>query len=374
MATNVTTDAALANQYQNYFSKKLLTYAVQALVLDQFGTKAPLPAKSGHKAISMFRWDTPKAPDINTLTEGDTSTVGERAIALTKISKPLIQRGQIVKLSDVLNATDLFNSLQQSVKINGQDAAIDMDNITRNILVGSNVGDNVNSGATAQEGGFSTDPATNLDNGDSLTEIYADGTRQTASGGEYTTFEQTTSGNALDGAAVLNAVTQLKVNRAQPTSGGMYAAVCSPQVLSDLMQASDKAWLNASQYSNVEELYKGEVGRLYGAKFIMTTNAFITESALGTDADRFIYDADSGGGAAADKDVHVSLFLGEGAYGVPELASQSPFSPKMIITDSADKSDPLNMLITAGFKVFWTALRQNTNYYVIMRSKTASTA
>jgi len=372
MATNVTTDAALANQYQNYFSKKLLTYAVQALVLDQFGTKAPLPAKSGHKAISMFRWDTPKATDINTLTEGDASSVGERAISLTKISKTLIQRGQIVKLSDVLNATDLFNSLQQSVKINGQDAAIDMDNITRNILVGSNVGDNVNSGATAQEGGFSTDPATNLDNGDSLTEIYADGTKQTAAGGQYSTFESTTSGNTLDGAAVLNAVTQLKVNRAQPTSGGMYACVASPQVLSDLMQ--DNTWLNASQYSNVEELYKGEVGRLFGAKFIMTTNGFITADTLGTDADRFIYDAAAGGGTGAAADVHASLFLGEGAYGVPELASQSPFSPKMIITDSADKSDPLNMLITAGFKVFWTALRQNTNYYVIMRSKTASTA
>jgi N4-gp56 family major capsid protein len=372
MATNVTTDAALANQYQNYFSKKLLTYAVQALVLDQFGTKAPLPAKSGHKAISMFRWDTPKATDIGTLTEGDASSVGERAISLTKISKTLIQRGQIVKLSDVLNATDLFNSLQQSVKINGQDAAIDMDNITRNILVGSNVGDNVNSGATAQEGGYSTNPATNLDNGDSLTEIYADGTKQTAAGGQYSTFESTTSGNTLDGAAVLNAVTQLKVNRAQPTSGGMYACVASPQVLSDLMQ--DNTWLNASQYSNVEELYKGEVGRLFGAKFIMTTNGFITADALGTDADRFIYDAAAGGGAGAAADVHASLFLGEGAYGVPELASQSPFSPKMIITDSADKSDPLNMLITAGFKVFWTALRQNTNYYVIMRSKTASTA
>jgi N4-gp56 family major capsid protein len=372
MATNVTTDAALANQYQNYFSKKLLTYAVQALVLDQFGSKAPLPAKSGHKAISMFRWDTPKATDINTLTEGDASSVGERAISLTKISKTLIQRGQIVKLSDVLNATDLFNSLQQSVKINGQDAAIDMDNITRNILIGSNVGDNVNSGATAQEGGYSTNPATNLDNGDSLTEIYADGTKQTAAGGQYSTFESTTSGNTLDGAAVLNAVTQLKVNRAQPTSGGMYACVASPQVLSDLMQ--DNTWLNASQYSNVEELYKGEVGRLFGAKFIMTTNGFITADALGTDADRFIYDAAAGGGAGAAADVHASLFLGEGAYGVPELASQSPFSPKMIITDSADKSDPLNMLITAGFKVFWTALRQNTNYYVIMRSKTASTA
>ena len=370
MATN--TSATLSNQYQNYFSKKLLTYAVQALVLDQFGSKTPLPPKSGHKAISMFRWDTPKATDINTLTEGDTSTVGERSIALTKISKTLIQRGQIVKLSDVLNATDLFNSLQQSVKINGQDAAIDMDNITRNILVGSNVGDNVNSGATAMEGGYNADPSVNLDNGDSLTEIYADGTRQTTGSTEYSTFEQTTSGNTLDAAAVLNAVTQLKVNRAQPTKGGNYAAVCSPQVLSDIMQVN--TWLNAAQYSNVEELYKGEVGRLYGAKFVTTTTPFITADALGTDADRFIYDAAAGGGTGNTKDVHVSLFLGDGGFGVPELSSQSPFSPKIIITDAADKSDPLNMLITAGFKVFWTALRQNTGYYVIMRSKTASTA
>jgi len=370
MATN--TSATLSNQYQNYFSKKLLTYAVQALVLDQFGSKTPLPPKSGHKAISMFRWDVPKATDINTLTEGDTSTVGERSISLTKISKTLIQRGQIVKLSDILNATDLFNSLQQSVKINGQDAAIDMDNITRNILVGSNVGDNVNSGATAMEGGYNADPATNLDNGDSLIELYANGTKQTTGSTEYSTFESTTSDNTLDAAAVLNAVTQLKVNRAQPTKGGNYAAVCSPQVLSDVMQVNE--WLNAAQYSNVEELYKGEVGRLYGAKFVTTTNAFITADALGTDADRFIYDAAAGGGTGNTKDVHVSLFLGDGAFGVPELSSQSPFSPKIIITDSADKSDPLNMLITAGFKVFYTALRQNTNYYVIMRSKTASTA
>ena len=370
MATN--TSATLSNQYQNYFSKKLLTYAVQALVLDQFGSKTPLPPKSGHKAISMFRWDTPKATDINTLTEGDTSTVGERSISLTKISKTLIQRGQIVKLSDVLNATDLFNSLQQSVKINGQDAAIDMDNITRNILVGSNVGDNVNSGATAMEGGYNANPATNLDNGDSLIELYANGTKQTTGSTEYSTFESTTSDNTLDAAAVLNAVTQLKVNRAQPTKGGNYAAVCSPQVLSDVMQVNE--WLNVAQYSNVEELYKGEVGRLYGAKFVTTTNAFITADALGTDADRFIYDAAAGGGTGNTKDVHVSLFLGDGAFGVPELSSQSPFSPKIIITDSADKSDPLNMLITAGFKVFYTALRQNTNYYVIMRSKTASTA
>ena len=54
MATN--TSSTLSNQYQNFFSKKLLSYAVEALVLDQFGEKAPLPAKAGHKAITMFRY------------------------------------------------------------------------------------------------------------------------------------------------------------------------------------------------------------------------------------------------------------------------------------------------------------------------------
>jgi N4-gp56 family major capsid protein len=123
----------------------------------------------------------------------------------------------------------------------------------------------------------------------------------------------------------------------------------------------------------VQDLYKGEVGSLYGAKFIMTTNPFITNGDLGTDADRFIY-SDYGGGTAANKDVHATPFLGAEAYGCPDLSSQSPFSPKVEIVDTADKSDPLNQLTTCSFKTFWTALRLNPNYYVIMRSKTASTA
>ncbi len=353
MATQTTTTAGLTDQYQNYFSKKLLSYAVQALVLDQFGNKVPLPAKSGHKAISMFRFDAPKTTEINTLTEGDPSSVGERGLTLTKVDASLIQRGQIIKLSDVLNATDLFNSLQQSVKINGQDAALDMDQITRNILVGSDVGENANSGGTAAEAGIS-----------GLTEMYADGTD------DYSDFVSSTTDNTLDAGAILDAVTKLKVNRAQPIKGGQYVCVTSPQVLSDLMKINE--WLNAAQYSNVDELYKGEVGSLYGAKFVTTTRPWISGGSA--DTDRYVYDESAGGGTAASKDIHASLFLGDQAYGIPELSSQSPFSPKIVITDSADKSDPLNLTITAGFKCFWTAMRLNPDYYVIMRSKTASTA
>jgi len=364
MATNTTT--TLSNQYQNYFSKKLLSYAVQALILDQFAKKAPLPARAGHKAITMFRYGAPSTSAIEALTEGTTPS-GTRTLSLAKIEKTLAQRGQVIELTDILTATDLFNSLQQSIKTNGQDAALDMDTITRNTIVGSNVA------GDAMENTFSTYV---LDNSDELVEMYADGTKETWADGdgtaEYTTFsDRVNDDTLLNAAAVLNAVTQLKVNRAQSARGGMYVAAASPQVISDIMV--DTTWVNAAQYSNVQDLYKGEVGSLYGAKFIMTTNPFITNGDLGTDADRFIY-SDYGGGTAANKDVHATIFLGDEAYGCPDLSSQSPFSPKVEIVDTADKSDPLNQKTTCSFKTYWTALRLNPLYYVIMRSKTASTA
>jgi N4-gp56 family major capsid protein len=159
-----TTTTTLSNQYQNYFSKKLLSYAVQALVMDQFAEKAPLPAKAGHKAITMFRFGAPSTSDIEALTEG-TAPSGTRNLSLAKIEKTLSQRGQVIQLTDILTATDLFNSLSQSIKTNGQDAALDMDTITRNTVVGSNVG------GTAMEGGYAADMSTKLDNEDTLVEL-----------------------------------------------------------------------------------------------------------------------------------------------------------------------------------------------------------
>ena len=74
-------------------------------MLDQFGEKAPLPAKAGHKAITMFRYGSPSTSAIENLTEG-TAPSGTRSLTLSKIEKALTQRGQVVKLTDILTATD----------------------------------------------------------------------------------------------------------------------------------------------------------------------------------------------------------------------------------------------------------------------------
>ena len=353
MATNTT--STLSDQYQNYFSKKLLSYAVQALVLDQFAEKAPLPAKAGHKAITMFKYGTPSTSAIEALSEGAAPS-GTRTLSLDKIEKALSQRGQVIELTDILTATDLFNSLQQSIKTNGEDAALDMDTLTRNTVVGSNA-----AGAEKENGDGSA-----LDNSDTLTELYAGGAA------DYDALNTETGATAVMAASdVLDAVTKLKVNRAQPAKGGMYVCAASPQVISDVMQ--DSTWVNAAQYSNVEDLYKGEVGSLYGAKFVMTTNPWISPGSA-TEDDRFAYASGGSKDRATGARVFASLFLGQQAYGCPDLSSQSPFSPKVIINDQADKSDPLNQKLQAGFKTFWTTLRLNCAYYLIMRSKSTSTA
>jgi len=50
----VTTSTTLTSQFQNYFSKELLSIVQQETILDQFGMKAPIPKNNGNKAISMF--------------------------------------------------------------------------------------------------------------------------------------------------------------------------------------------------------------------------------------------------------------------------------------------------------------------------------
>ena len=60
----------LSGQYQKYFEKTLLPYAIQETILDQFGQKATLPKNAGALIIRFTRPDVPVAGNIQTLTEG----------------------------------------------------------------------------------------------------------------------------------------------------------------------------------------------------------------------------------------------------------------------------------------------------------------
>ena len=358
MADAMTLSSDLSDQYREHFESQLLTYAVQATRKAEFGQKAPLPKGVGSKQISFFKYGAPTDTQIADLTNtsaaetlsgsgsgdaynpidvfsttGGSADSGVRQLSLAKVTATLQQIGQVVVISDVLNNTEFLNSLAQATKTNGEDAALKCDNIVKAELCNSTVP----TGSSDTEGGSTMFAGTNI----SLT--------NDASGARA--LPVTTASDVLD------VVTQLRINRAPEINGG-YVSIAAPQVLRDVMRDSD--WLNAATRSNVGALYNGEVGSLYGVRFVEDTNPFRCGSgsagAIGGVDD---IDTEDSEGVA-----FCTFFLGGEAFGVPALSGDSPMSPSIQIVDTPDKKDPLNQVVTVGFKTMYTAKRLTDAYFM----------
>ena len=380
----VTTSTTLTNQFQNYFSKELLSIVQQETILDQFAMKAPIPKNNGNKAISMFRFGSPSISGVQTIASEGTaiSSANYRALALNKLDKSLAQYGQVIGLTDILRATDLFNSLQQATKTSGLDMALWVDSVIRNTLIGSNLTASGSSIGSAAEGAgtFDNSDACNTAAGSGGIKVYGNPATLTTQ-----TFSALNSSTAaadatMTASAVLDSMTRLKRNRAPLINGG-YVLATDPRVARDLMRDSD--WLNASNYGNKgQPFYKGEVGSIYGCRVVTQTNSFVSTGSA-TAADEFVYQASAaGGGLAVSKDIIASFFFGNEAFGIPHLTGDDPLSPKIVITDTPDKSDPLNQLVTVGVKIYFATLRLaagntgstgNPVWYLVHRTKTSTT-
>jgi N4-gp56 family major capsid protein len=354
----VTLSSTVSAQFRNYFSKKLLTNIEQLTILDQFAEKSPIPKNSGAKGITMFRWGNPAITDVQALSEGTIPAASTSAqLSLSSISKSLAQYGERFTLTDILTMTELFNSVDQSVKRLSQDFALWNDSVTRNVLVGSNLTASNGSIGSATEGGGS------LDNSDTITEVYGQpSTTQT-----YTGLNSATTTSIADAATLLDLMTKLKRNRAPEVAGGGYVYVTDPRVARDLMRDTD--WLDAAKYSNVKALYRGEVGSIYGMRVVVQTNSFISLGSA-TAADRNVYAVSGGGGTGTGKDIISSIALGGQAYGVPALAGDNPYAPNVNILDKPDKADAFNQNVVVAAKNYFCALRLNCSFYIRHMTKT----
>jgi len=381
----ITNSTTLTNQFQNFFSKELLSIVQQETILDQFATKATIPKNNGNQAITMFRFGSPSVADVKTLTEGTAiGSANYRNLVLNKLTKSLSQYGQVIGLTDILRATDLFNSLQQATKTSGMDMALWVDSVIRNVLVGSNLTASGSSIGNGIESTISNDDAINVSANANPTGVKVYGNPATLTTQSFSALnsDTTAANTTMTASAVLDSMTRLKRNRAPMINGG-YVLATDPRVTRDLMRDTD--WLNASNYGNKgTPFYKGEVGSIYGCRVVTQTNSFVSTGSS-TAGDEFVYQATAaGGGLTAGKDIIASFFLGNEAFGIPALTGDDPLSPKVVITDTPDKSDPLNQLVTVGVKLYFAALRlaagntsaTNTNNpvgYLVHRNKTSTT-
>lgn len=332
MATTTTSNpASQADKIQKHFSKKLLAHAEFNLQLSQFAVEGELPKNMGANTVRYFRRRMAKTSDIVKLSQGiPISTFTE--VNMEHVDIVLDQFGEAAKITDIVTMTDLFNMLQQNIEAMGEDCALHSDEIIRNVIISDML---LSDNGHERFAGITPTADSTAD--------FASLAAATASASKFTRL------------AALGCKTQLAHHTVRaPKISGKYVALITSINTHDLVQDDD--WLEAAKYSNPKALYKGEIGELDGVRYIEHDNPFIEDDTYGTYA---------AGGAITS-----TMFLGRGAFGCPKLAgSKSPWKPQVIVNDKADKSDPLNQFITAGWKSYWNAAVLNTKFLCILRSK-----
>jgi N4-gp56 family major capsid protein len=324
MAMLSTSTTELGHALQTYFSKKLLPYAEQKVVLDEFANKVSLPSNVGSKTIRFFRYQPGSAANVGSLTEGVVPTTYQE-LDQDYIEATLAQYYIFFKITDVLSMIEIFDSLKASVKNIGESVGLHANQLIRN---------EVATGVTA---------AGNRRYAQNLAD-WAALAAATSSAGKMTIED------------VLGAMTQLTIQRA-PTKNGQYYMVVPPQVAHDLML--DTKFVNLGVYQNSERIVKGEVGKWYGIKIVVDTVPFREDGAAGA---LNTY--------AAAGNIFTSIAVGESAFGAVTMSSGSPWSPKINILDKAEKTDPANQYVMVATKLFYVAKLLNPAWAVTIRSKT----
>ena len=241
---NTTGSAGLSAENKTFWDRALIVLAGPELVHDQFAQQRDIPMGSG-KTIEFRQFDP--LPELTTpLTEGVTP-VGQN-LAVNAVNATVSQYGGYVTTSDVLDMTALDPVVNEATKLIARQAGETLDTITRDVV---NAGTNV---------------------------LYAlgrtSGTANAARPSSRAALGYTDAGTNHNLAVedIKLAVRMLKRQNA-PKIRGDYVAIIHPDVAFDLMK--DPEWLSPKQYTDPQDIYAGEIGKLYGVRFIENTRAKI---------------------------------------------------------------------------------------------------
>lgn len=290
--TQTTASEGLSGENKTYYSDYLIDLVEAELVHDQFGQKHPIP-KNGGKTIEFRQWEP--LPEMTTpLQEG--VTPDGQDLSMTTITANVDQYGGYVTISDMLDLTAIDPVLVQGTKAIASQAGRSLDTITREVL---------NSGTNVQ---------------------YADGSVASRSALKYTSKDDNCN---LTVEAIKKAVRTLEGQDA-PKINGSYVGIIHPFCKYDLMRDPD--WKKPHEYVDTDNIYKNEIGELYGVRFVQSTRAKVFK-----------------GAGASGADVYSTLIIADDAYGITEITGGGL---EHIIKQkgSGGTSDPINQRATCGWK------------------------
>lgn len=156
------------------------------------------------------------------------------------------------------------------------------------------------------------------------------------------------AGDNFNSTEIKKAVRTLEENKAMPYSDGAWMGKVQPRTKYDLI--SDTVWVSVKEYSDPQDLYTGEMGELYGVRFLLSNK----------------HKKDAAGGAGGI-DVYSNFIHGAHAFGTYDLEGDMP---QLIIKQSGpqDTSNPANRFSTISWAGSYAAKVLNPAWIVNVKS------
>ena len=235
------------NAYFNktFYDRKLLDTAKTRFVHANFGQKRSIPRNNG-KRVEFRKYDL-FTPDTNALTLVEGVTPTGQSLTQSKVEAEVKQYGAYVEMSDLLEMTAYDPVIADSAELLGEQLGTVIEWVTRDAMC----------------------ETTNVQ--------YAGGAASRVA---------LTASDKLTVAEIRKAVRTLKKNKARPFVTAMdgsarkphFICICSPDATYDLQ--NDALWQDVSKYSNAEQIYSGEIGRLFGVVFVEATEAKVYSQSI----------------------------------------------------------------------------------------------
>jgi N4-gp56 family major capsid protein len=322
-AKSLTTGVSQAIK-NRYYDELFLRIAEKKLVHKQLGQlNRKVPQGEGGYGSEVLYWT--KWQNLDLITSGTGEGVPTTAVRMTasNVTGSTAQYDNAVTISDILAYASFGDVMKSAIERLAYNAGLSIDTVVRNVI------------STA-------------------------GTQQSASATAY--WSAVPAGANLLIGEVRKATRTLEANDAPQQDDGNWVAVAHPHSIYDLQgDTTTGGWIEANKYTEGREgLLTGEVGKLYGVRFLVTSNAYTRGSSYAT-----------GSAVVASSTIYVTSIFGRDAFGVSELQALKTYIKPF---GSSGVGDPTDKIASAGWKCLFGANVLNSAFYVNINHTVSSTA
>lgn len=293
----------LSPTMKTFYKTGMLKNAKPKLVYAQLGKKQPLPSRSG-KTVEWRKMNT--FPDVPELVEG-VIPAGQN-MGMTAITVSITQYGMYTAISDILELTATDPILTEASEGLGDSGGRTNDKLIRNVLMaGTNV---------------------------IFCDAFSGSSYQSTPTSKATLLSALGSGYACDVTPdmINKAKTNLENNNVPTFEDGCYVAVMHPHVAYALRKHPD--FQEVVKYQAAKRIFRGEIGELYGVRFVITTQAPIIK------------------GESDAKATYKTMVFGKDAFGVIDMEGGGL---ETIYKSRKEVGGPLEQFCTIGIKFVMAA-------------------